>query len=174
MNKRKILYRIWLVVIICAGLSMLGPVTIIHARKVSTTLKTPPKSKVKKKHGSRPEYESIVVKGRDSLFWAEKVVFAGFDKQPNSSVESFHISNRSDRLIRQLTVEITYVDTKGRMLHRRTETLKTEIPAGETRKIDIKSFDSQHSFYYVLSNPPKRVATPFDVKMVLRSLQLGK
>lgn len=144
----------------------------LSARKISTTLKSPSKKNLKKKKSAFDRWEYVRADGADSLTWRRNIVFAGFDKQLASSTESFHISNHTDSLIRQLEVSITYLDDKGRMLHKRTETLNVIIPPGETRKVDIKSFDKQHSFYYVLSNRPSRPAIPFEVSIILKSLFL--
>ena len=60
------------------------------------------------------------------------------------------------------------------MLHQREEVLSVEIPPQETRKVDIKSFDVQHSFYHILSNKPTRRATPFNTRIEILSLTLKK
>ncbi len=143
-----------------------------NAKRVATTMKTPSKKR-KKTKGKGQKEKLIAADGKDSLQWKGKVVFLGFDKQSGSSVESFHVSNRSDHDIRQLTFTITYLDSKGRMLHRRKEQLDLQLPAGETRKVDIKSFDTQGSFHYVLSTPGKKPTIPFDVTFTLHTLTLS-
>lgn len=47
-----------------------------------------------------------------------------------------------------------------------------DIPDGQTRKVDIPTFDRQHSFYYRLSQSPRRQASPFDVPIRILSLML--
>lgn len=147
-----------------------------HARKVSTTLRNPDSAKKGSKNNkkARKDEEIVVPSSADSLEWARSIVFAGYDKPAVSGSESFFISNNTERTIRAIEVEITYLDTKGRMLHQRQEYIRMEIPAAETRKVDIKSFDTQHSFYYVKSNAPAKRATPFDTRMVIRAIYFAK
>ncbi|MBD5269483.1 MAG: hypothetical protein HDS43_02530 [Bacteroides sp.] len=147
---------------------------IACGKKVATTLKSPGKQQVKKKKIDKKDEEVVRPRGADSIEWAHRLVFAGYDKQLASSQESFFISNRSEREIKQLKIRITYLDLKGRMLHQREEVLSVEIPPQETRKVDIKSFDVQHSFYHILSNKPTRRATPFDTRIEILSLTLKK
>lgn len=94
----------------------------------------------------------------------DQVVFAGFDKNRNSSVESFFITNNTDRTLTGVTLYIEYLTPEGRQLHKKFLKLDCRIPAGETRKADIKSWDTQRSFYYIKSNPGRNGGTPFDVR----------
>lgn len=92
-----------------------------------------------------------------------KCVFSGYDKEATSSNESFILSNPTDRTITGFKVRIDYLDMKNRMLHSREVEASCFIPPGESRRIDIKSWDLQHVYYYYLGNEPRRVATPFQV-----------
>ena len=107
---------------------------------------------------------------RDSIHPA--IRFYGFDKTVGSNTESFFISNGLKEALYGLEIRLTYTDMKGRQLHRRTVSIDTSIPAGETLRTDIKSWDTQKSFYYHKSIKPKRQATPFDVKIDLLSVTL--
>lgn len=144
-----------------------------QARRVRTTSRPP----VEAKDGSdRARYASTVVYDTvpcaDSHLLTE-VVCAGFDKGSSSGEESFFISNPTGRDIVGADIMITYYDMKGRQLHRRTEKLTLDIPAGETRKTDIKTWDRQHSFHYYKSNrPARRTSTPFDVRIEIKTLYL--
>ncbi|MDE6785936.1 MAG: hypothetical protein K2J46_02710, partial [Muribaculaceae bacterium] len=69
-----------------------------------------------------------------------------------------------------MEIEITYFDMQGRQLHKRTVPLSVNVPPHETIRTDIKSWDTQKSFYYHKSAKPKRQATPFNVKLRLLSL----
>lgn len=93
----------------------------------------------------------------------KKCSFAGFDKEPNSNMESFHLSNNSETTIIGYRVRVDYLDMQGRMLHSRVLNESCMVPPGETRRCDIKSWDTQHTYYYYLGNAPKKVATPFKV-----------
>lgn len=92
------------------------------------------------------------------------VAFAGYDKEVNSRRESFHVVNPSEFTLSGFKVKIDYLDMQGRMLHSRTILEECFIPPGESRRMDIKSWDTQNTYYYYLGNEPKRVATPFQVK----------
>lgn len=102
----------------------------------------------------------------------KKIRFYGFDKTVGSSKESFFIANGTDTTLTALTVEITYFDMQRRQLHQCSYPLECEIPGGETRRVDIKSWDTQKSFYFHQSAKPRRQATPFDVTIRLKSATL--
>ncbi len=94
-----------------------------------------------------------------------KIVIAGFDKPLRSSRETFFVTNHYDRTVSSLTVTFAYYDMNNRQLHSSTNTITCYIPAGETRQLSVKSWDTQQSFYYCQSVKPKRnPATPFSVK----------
>ena len=103
---------------------------------------------------------------KDSILYSiplSAIRFAGYDKTLTSAKESFHIINETPYHIMGMTIRIVYKDMKDRMLHSRDVAIEKEIPHDETRKIDIPSWDSQKSFYYYLSNEPKRVAAPYKI-----------
>lgn len=93
----------------------------------------------------------------------DQVVFTGFDKKQNNSKESFFIINNTDRRLTGVALYIDYRTPDGRQLNRQYLKLSCDIPAGETRKVDIKSWDTQRSFYYYKSKPSKNGGNPFDV-----------
>lgn len=93
----------------------------------------------------------------------DQVVFTGFDKTKNNPTESFFIINNTDRVLTAVTLYIDYRTPDGRQLTRRFIRLTCNIPAGETRKADIPSWDTQRSFYYIKSEKPRRGGTPFSV-----------
>lgn len=98
---------------------------------------------------------------------------AGYEKTLRSTRESMYISNSTDAPVAGLGLEVTYYDTDGRMLHRASHDITADIPGGETRLVDIPSFDRQNLYYYYLSPVPPRAsrATPFktsvEVKYIL-------
>lgn len=96
-----------------------------------------------------------------------KVAVNGFEKALRSSTESMFVTNSTGRDISSLYLDITYLDMKGRMLHRNAQWIEADIPAGETRMVYVRSFDRQNLFYYHLSPQPKRAsrATPFKVSV---------
>lgn len=120
--------------------------------------------------------DSIISAESDSILFFKKIQpkirFYGFDKTVGSSIESFFISNNLDSDVERMEVSITYYDMKGRQLHKRATGIDCIIPAGETMRTDIKSWDTQKSFYFYQSVMPKRQSTPFDVKIELLSVTL--
>ncbi len=99
--------------------------------------------------------------------------FSGYDKKATSDKESFFVTNRTDRKLCGIDITILYQTTDGRLLHRRIEKINCEILPGETEKIDIPSWDSQKSFHYYLSPPPKRrISTPYVVQFETESIHL--
>lgn len=100
-----------------------------------------------------------------------KIKFYGFDKTANSSMESFFVSNRLNHTLKRITLEITYLDMQKRQLHSRSVSFDCDIPSCETRRQDIKSWDTQKSFYYFKSAKPRRQATPFTVSFNLKSIE---
>lgn len=94
---------------------------------------------------------------------SNKIRFVGYDKEINSSQESFIIVNETDYEVTGFRVSIDYMDLRDRMLHSRDIERPCEIPPGESRKIDIPSWDTQKTYYYYLGNEPKKVATPYKV-----------
>lgn len=110
----------------------------------------------------------------DTIFTAADstvLSFNGYEKTLRSSRESFFITNRTDSLIDRLTVELTYLDMQGRMLDRRTADIDLTVAPGETRKADIRSWDTQNVMYYYRSPRPRSSsqATPYRLKIRLLS-----
>jgi hypothetical protein len=100
------------------------------------------------------------------------ITFSGFDKPATSLKESFFVVNNTDCTLAGMKLEIEYLTTDGRQLHKRELDLKCDIPSGETRKIDVKSWDTQKSFRYYKSAESRKSAMPFKVKITLISCSL--
>lgn len=98
--------------------------------------------------------------------------FKGYDKPLTAGRESFFAVNADSlHTIDGFVVDITYYDMQGRMLHRRREHIAKTIPAGETRRIVMPSWDTQHTFYYHLSKRPTRTsAVPYSITMTADSV----
>lgn len=148
---------------------ILGSTCEIDARKVKNTLRIE-KDKAAVE-AAKQEFEGKMIILSDSLSvdplalsHLKNVKFAGYEKEPNAAVESFILINPTEKHLTGYEVKIDYLDMKGRMLHSRTLKQRCIVPGGETRKIDINSWDKQHTYYYYLGNEPKRVATPYQVK----------
>lgn len=96
---------------------------------------------------------------------AGAIRLSGYDKPLRSPRESLFVTNRTPYDIDGLLISLTYFDSADRELHSRSVTVRCDLPAGVTRKIDFRSWDLQQSFYYKLSPKPRRDgATPYDVK----------
>ena len=89
--------------------------------------------------------------------------FSGYEKEATASTESFLLSNPTSKTLTGFIVRIDYLDLQDRMMHSRRLEAPCYVPTGETRKIDVKSWDKQHTFYYYLGNEPRKVATPYKV-----------
>ena len=94
----------------------------------------------------------------------QQIGFTGFDKPQSSDTESFFITNETDRTMTGVTLYIEYLTPDGRQLHKKFMRLSCDIPPGETRKADIRSWDRQNSFYYIKSRPARNAGNPFDVR----------
>ncbi len=155
---------------LCAILSMPNA----EARKIKTKHSITKQSQTSTKEAAVAAQDSILSIFSDSITFVEKVLpairFYGFDKTITSNLESFFISNGLNREISKMEIAITYFDMKGRQLHKRTVTLDCDLPAGQTKRYDVRSWDTQRSFYFHQSVKPKRQATPFNVKIDLLSI----
>ena len=103
----------------------------------------------------------------------EQAKITGFDKRTESTVESFFVTNTTDRRLTGLDFTLTYLTVDGKQLHSRHVEIESDIPPGETRKYDIRSFDRQKSFYYHKSQAPvRRKATPFSILIQMGCIRL--
>lgn len=89
----------------------------------------------------------------------------GYDKPLRSRRETFFVTNNTEQAINSLVFTITYYDSKHRQLHSATHRAGVAIPTGQTRQLNLKSWDVQQQFYYSRSTVPLRTqqASPFDV-----------
>lgn len=101
---------------------------------------------------------------------AQDVSVKGYDKPLRSRRETFFVTNNyPSKTIYSLVFTATYLDSSGRMLHRRSEKVDCEIPPTQTRQIGVKSWDVQQNFYFVRSTVSSRAeqATPYDVTIAV-------
>lgn len=108
----------------------------------------------------KAQAQATVTAAADTIFSpADSLVsLSGYDKPLRSRRETFFVTNTSPQRISAVNITLEYFDSSGRQLHSRTITIPTDIPAGETRKVDTPSWDTQLTFYY-RESPPARVAT---------------
>lgn len=100
----------------------------------------------------------------------DAVLVSGYEKPLSSRNESFHVTNYGDYDIIQLIAEITYTDYQGKELHKREVALGTPIPAGSTRMLTFRSWDSQKRFYYSKGPAPRTQAYPYDVAILIKEI----
>ena len=131
-----------------------------EARKVTTTFKAPQrdKSAMKEKLKTYPKQKDEFEEVSDYL------TFMAYDKRTSADKETFFVDNGSTKALKSLELEITYFNTAGKQIHKRTVEISQDFPAKETRKVDIKTWDGQKSFHYVNSIPSKNGSTPYTVK----------
>lgn len=142
----------------------------VQARKVNTRLKVEKKSPEKAKEEAAEEEMvsgSFMVASQcpkcNNGYTLDQIVFTGYDKPLNAANEVFFITNNTDRTMSGVTLYVEYLTIDGRQLDKRFVKLSCSIPPGETRRAELKSWDTQRSFYYEKSVQPKRQATPFKV-----------
>lgn len=155
----------------CAFAVALWPDTAL-ARKVRTKL---PVQKNSESASGKYRSSSQTVIHRDSIGCdfdsiADRISFYGFDKTVTSAFESFFIVNGSDSTVSSISVDISYMDMKDRQLHRRIVSFECDIPPHQTRRQDVRTWDTQKSFFFHQSTKPHRQATPFKVHFSLRSV----
>ncbi len=96
----------------------------------------------------------------------DSVEYSGYAKPSSSDVETIFIRNLSDRDVVGVLFCVEYLSMSGEQLHKRMVRQKIEIPGGESRKLDFRSWDRQHSFYYYKSSPGRSNSTPYKVRII--------
>lgn len=99
--------------------------------------------------------------------------FCGYEKKLRASRETIFIENLSDSTIESISFTIDYLDTSGRQIHRRSLRKETDIPPHQTRRLDIQSWDTQKSYYYIHGEHPRKSATPYDITITTDTLLLA-
>ena len=100
---------------------------------------------------------------------AGAIRLSGYDKPLRSRRETFFATNTGEGTVGRLAFTISYFDTDGRLMHRASHNVDAPIPAGETRQIGLRSWDTQQAFYYERSAVPARTeqATPYRVSIAV-------
>lgn len=113
--------------------------------------------------GSERSNSSII---SDTLIQPKNIIrFCGYEKALRSTKETIFIENIRDSTITKIAFTIKYLDSDGRQIHQRSINLKTAIPPKNTRRFDLKSWDSQKSFYYINGEIPRKSATPYNISI---------
>lgn len=142
----------------------------LSARRTNTKAKdygVYAKNSVKSDKLLKPE-GSYEVNADDSILFDYKgdalVYLSGYDKPAGADEESFFIVNGSSMKLAGFTGEIKYYNAAGKMLTAREICKIISVPAGETRKSYIKTWDRQHSFRYEHSASGKKGVQTYTVK----------
>ena len=91
------------------------------------------------------------------------VTLKGFSKRASESKESFFITNNTKHRMSAVRLLLRYTTMKGELLTQRTVTVPVSLKPGETKLVEVKSFDVQRLFYYYAGPQPRKQATPFQV-----------
>lgn len=136
-----------------------------EARKVSTRVTAPPRDPEEMTAPLRtyPRHISEFDKVSQSL------TFMAYDKKASADKETFFVDNGSSVALSALEIEISYFNTEGKQIHRRSVELRQEFPAKETRRVDIASWDLQKSFHYINSVPSSKGSSPYTVRFKVLS-----
>lgn len=91
------------------------------------------------------------------------VTLKGFSKRASDSKESFFITNNTKHRMSAVRLLLRYTTMKGELLTQRMVTVPVSLKPGETKLVEVKSFDVQRLFYYYAGPQPRKQATPFQV-----------
>lgn len=91
------------------------------------------------------------------------VTLKGFSKRASESKESFFITNNTNHRMSAVRLLLRYTTMSGEMLTQRTVNVPVNLKPGETKLVNVKSFDVQRLFYYYAGPQPRKQATPFKV-----------
>ena len=87
----------------------------------------------------------------------------GYSKRASDSKESFFITNNTGHRMSAVRLMLRYSTMQGELLTQRTVTVPVSLKPGETKLVEVKSFDVQRLFYYYAGPQPRKQATPFQV-----------
>ena len=101
----------------------------------------------------------------DSLMTVDPaaVTIKGFAKRASDSKESFFITNNNRHRMSAVRLLMRYTTMNGELLTQRSVTVPVSLKPGETKLVEVKSFDVQRLFYYYAGPQPRKQATPFKV-----------
>lgn len=95
----------------------------------------------------------------------DSITIADYDKPLRSNYETIFVTNRHQRKLVQITINIDYIDMNGSQLHSRSVTVECDIPPGTTRQLQMRAWDRQKAFYHhtTRSKPRSPHARPYKV-----------
>ena len=101
----------------------------------------------------------------DSLMTVDPaaVTIKGFAKRASDSKESFFITNNTRHRMSAVRLLMRYTTMNGELLTQRSVTVPVSLKPGETKLVEVKSFDVQRLFFFYAGPQPRKQATPFKV-----------
>ena len=96
---------------------------------------------------------------------SDSITIADYDKPLRSNYETIFVTNRHQRKLVQITINIDYIDMNGSQLHSRSVAVECDIPPGTTRQLQMRAWDRQKAFYHhtTRSKPRSPHARPYKV-----------
>ena len=96
---------------------------------------------------------------------SDSITIADYDKPLRSNYETIFVTNRHQRKLVQITINIDYIDMNGSQLHSRSVTVECAMPPGTTRQLQMRAWDRQKAFYHhtTRSKPRSPHARPYKV-----------
>ncbi len=91
------------------------------------------------------------------------VTLKGFSKRASDAKESFFITNNTGQRMSAVRLLLRYTTVNGELLTQRTVNVPVSLKPGETKLVEVKSFDVQRLFYFFAGPKPRKQATPFKV-----------
>ena len=108
----------------------------------------------------------------NSGYSVSQVEISGYQKPAGSDKETFSVTNNTDKTLAAIGLNLEYLTPEGRQIHKRFVKADCEVPPGETRIMDLRSWDRQRSWYYAHGQKPRKQARPYDVKLDIVNLHL--
>lgn len=132
-----------------------------------------PDTRTTRKKLVKSEQEVTVVADSTTVS-PDSITIADYDKPLRSNYETIFVTNRYQRKLIQITINIDYIDMNGSQLHSRSVTVECEIPPGATRQLHTRAWDRQKAFYHhtTRSKPRSPHARPYKVVVTPVSLLL--
>lgn len=132
-----------------------------------------PDTRTTRKKLVKSEQEVTVVADSTTVS-PDSITIADYDKPLRSNYETIFVTNRYQRKLIQITINIDYIDMNGSQLHSRSVTVECDIPPGATRQLHTRAWDRQKAFYHhtTRSKPRSPHARPYKVVVTPVSLLL--
>lgn len=118
--------------------------------------------------------EAFIVSSADSAsgYSVSQVEITDYQKPAGSDKETFSLTNLTDKPLAAIELQIEYLTPEGRQIHKRTVKADCDVPPGETRIVELRSWDRQRSWYYARGQKPRKQASPYEVKLEVAALHL--